>query len=490
MLRPYHFTPSRGDHLSRHIALMVERDSRIPLAMQLRDSLRNLVESGTLKPGTRIPSTRQLAVDVGVSRSVVVEAYDQLAAEGYLTSRRGSGTSVAEQTGQQAAASALAPATEEPGADAVWDLRTGTSNTIDFPRAEWLRCAAAVISEAGHQELGYAPLAGVLHTRHVLTGHLGRVRGVRNRPEDLMVTSGFAQGLALVCRVLLERGHTALAVEDPGHPGEREFIATSGLRPVGVPVDEDGLDVERLGASGARAVLVTPANQFPTGVRLSRERRAQLVAWAREVNGYVLEDDFDSGLLDTADRPPALQSLAPDRVVYAGSASKTLAPALRLGWLVGPSELMASVEHVRAGWDIGCSGFEQLTFARFVDTGAFDRHQRRLRTEFRRRRRTVLGHVDSQLPGAWPLGGADGLQAYVRLPPHVDEQALVRAARRRSVLLRGGRHYCASPAASPPALVISYATANCAALARSLTEVGAAYREQLDRHGTRAQPSR
>lgn len=463
--------------MSRHIALTVDRDSRLPQAMQIRDSLRALVESGTLKPGTRIPSSRQLAVDIGVSRSVVVEAYDQLTAEGYLTGRRGSGTSVTGHPGDGTAASALTPP-EETAPGARWDLRAGPSDSVAFPRAEWLRCATAVITGAGRQELGYAPLAGVPHARHVLTGYLGRVRGVRGRPEDLMITSGFAQGLALICRVLLDRGHTALAVEDPGHPGEREFIGQSGLRPVGVPVDDEGLDVERLAACGARAVLITPAHQFPTGVRLSRQRRQLLVDWAREVDGYVLEDDFDTGFLDPADRPPALQSLAPDRVVYAGSASKTLAPALRLGWLAGPPELMESVEHVRAGWDIGCSGIEQLTFARFVDTGAFDRHQRRLRTEFRRRRRSLRAHLDTQLPDAWLPGGDGGLQAYVRLPPHIDEQSLVRAARRRSVLLRGGRDYSVSPAESPPALVIGYAKANCAALSRGLAEVGEAYREQ------------
>ncbi|MDT0393917.1 MULTISPECIES: PLP-dependent aminotransferase family protein [Streptomyces] len=476
MPRPYHFGTSGGDHLSRHIALTVDRDSRLPLALQIRDSLRALIENGTLKPGTRIPSTRQLAADMRVSRSVVVEAYDQLAAEGYLAGRRGSGTSVTGRSGDKAAASVLTPP-EEPAPGARWDLRAGPSDTVHFPRAEWLRCATAVIGGAGRQELGYAPLAGVPHARHVLTGYLGRVRGVRGRAEDLMITSGFAQGLALICRVLLDRGHTTLAVEDPGHPGEREFIAQSGLRPVGVPVDDDGLDVERLAACGARAVLITPAHQFPTGVRLSRERREALVAWARGIGGYVLEDDFDNGFLDPADRPPALQNLAPDRVVYAGSASKTLAPALRLGWLAGPPELMASVEHVRAGWDIGCSGLEQLTFARFVDTGAFDRHQRRLRTELGRRRRTLRAQLDTQLPEAWVRGGDGGLQAYVRLPPHIDEQALVRAARRRSVLLRGGRDYAVSPAAGPPALVIGYAKANCAALTRGLTEVGAVYRE-------------
>ncbi|MFJ5774432.1 PLP-dependent aminotransferase family protein [Streptomyces sp. NPDC093094] len=452
--------------------------------MQIRDSLRVLVENGTLKPGTRIPSSRQLALDIGVSRSVVVEAYGQLAAEGYLTSRHGSGTTVTDHAGIGTAASSLALPAEEPAHDARWDLRTGTASTVDFPRKEWLRCMTSVITEAGRKELGYAPPAGVPLTRHVLTGYLGRVRGVRNRPEDLMITAGFAQGLALVCKVLLDRGHTTLAVEDPGHPGEREFISSSGLRPVGVPVDGHGIDMDRLEASGTRAALVTPANQFPTGVRLSRERRERLIGWAREVDGYILEDDFDSAFLDPADRLPALQSLAPERVVYAGSASKILAPALRLGWLVGPPELMASIEHVRAGWDIGCSGLEQLALARLIDTGAFDRHQRRLRSEFRRRRQTVRTQLDIHLPDAWLLGGTSGLQAYVRLPPHIDEHSLVRAARHRSVLLRGGHHYSVSGTAHPPALVISYATANCAALSLSLAQVGEAYREQPDQHGT------
>jgi len=457
------------------LALSVDRDARLSLAVQIRNSVRRLIENGSLRPGTRIPSTRQLAHDLAVSRSVVVEAYEQLSAGGYLFTKPGSGTTVSEPPTSQVVPTLVSH--DPKPTEATWDLRTGASDILAFPRQEWIRCVTAVVNDAGRQELNYAPPAGVPLARHVLTGYLGRVRGVRTRPEDLMLTAGFAQGLALICRVLLDRGHTTLGVEDPGHPGEREFIANSGLRPVGIPVDEDGLRVDLLERSGARAVLVTPGNHFPTGARLGPCRRERLIKWARTVDGYVLEDDYDSAFLHRSDQLPALQSLAPDRVVYGGSASKILAPALRLGWLAAPSELMASIEQVRAGWDIGCSGIEQLAFARFVDTGALDRHQRKMRTEFLRRRGVIRRQGTSCLPGSRLLGRDSGLQAYLQLPDHVDEQALVRAARNHSVLVRGGRFYTFADTSRPPALVISYAAVNCVDLARSLVAIGAAYRE-------------
>ncbi|MEV1007877.1 PLP-dependent aminotransferase family protein [Streptomyces sp. NPDC049881] len=467
-----------------HLVLTVDRGARLPLTVQVRNGLRALIEDTTLWPGTRLPSTRQLAADLGVSRSVVVEAYEQLSAEGYLETRAGSGTTVSARAASHDTSSTLVTDDPEPLPEAVCDLRTGTSNVVDFPRQEWIRCVTAVVNGAGRQELGYSPPAGVPLTRRVLTGYLGRVRGVRVRPEDLMMTAGFAQGLALICAVLLDRGHTALGVEDPGHPGEREFITSAGLRPVGIPVDEDGLRVDLLEDSGVRAVLVTPGNQFPTGVRLAPDRRERLVAWARAVDGYVIEDDFDSSFLHRADRLPSLQSLAPDRVVYAGSASKALAPALRLGWLAAPSELMASVEGVRAGWDIGCSGLEQLAFTRFVDTGGFDRHQRALRAEFHRRRQVLRQHAATHLPGSRLLGRNSGLQGYLELPPDTDETTLVRTARRHHILVRGGQFYTLTTTPRrPPALVISYATTTTTALTRALTTLTTAYTESSTRQG-------
>ncbi|MEU0397582.1 PLP-dependent aminotransferase family protein [Streptomyces sp. NPDC006208] len=464
-----------------HLSLTVDRNAQLPLGAQVQGSLRRLIEDGTLSSGSRLPSSRQLAADLEISRSVVVEAYEQLSAEGYLVARRGSGTVVAENVRDHPGAGSVLTSPQPEPTDATWDLRTGSSDVSTFPRQEWIRSVAAALTDAGRTELGYGPPSGVLLTRHVLVGYLGRVRGVRTQPQNLMITAGFAQGLALLCKVLRDRGHDALGVEDPGHPGEREFITSAGLRPVGIPVDADGLRVDRLEESGVRVVLTTPANQFPTGVPLSQERRERLISWARAVDGYVVEDDFDSAYLNRSERIPALQSLAPDRVVYAGSASKVLAPALRLGWMAAPSELMASVESARVGWDIGCSGIEQLAFARFITEGAHDRHQRKLRAEFRKRRELVRELLPHHLPGARVLGGDSGLQAYVELPPGVDETALVQSARARSVLVRGGTFYTLDDRTRPPALVVSYATVGCPGLKASTAALGAAYREVTGR---------
>ncbi|GAA1236195.1 PLP-dependent aminotransferase family protein [Kitasatospora nipponensis] len=465
--------------MSWQLALTLDRSAtRRPLAGQIRDGIRRAVEEGTLRPGTRLPSSRSLAVDLGVSRSVLVEAYAQLTAEGYLTTRRGSGSRVARPAAprEPARSALLSPPAGGPGPQpdpAVRDLRTGTGVVRSFPHQEWLRCASTVIRGADSVGLGYGPTAGQPALRQVLAGYLGRVRGVRTTGDDVMVTAGFAQGLALLCQVLRARGLEAVAVEDPGHPGEREFIARSGLEVVGIPVDADGLRVDALAASGVRAVLVTPGNQFPLSVPLGDGRRAELLAWAQECDGLVIEDDFDGGFLPAGRRGPALQSLAPDRVVYAGSTSKVLAPALRLGWLAGPSWLVGELEEVRVGWDLGCSGLEQLTLARFLDTGGLDRHLRRLDADLRGRR-AVVREALAGLPGVEPVGAREqdgGLQAHLRLPAGAgtaDEEALVRAAARRGVLVRGGGHYALDRAGWPPAVVVNYASPTVSALTEGM----------------------
>ncbi|PZV93716.1 GntR family transcriptional regulator / MocR family aminotransferase [Micromonospora phaseoli] len=461
--------------MAQHLNLSIDRDSRETLAAQLRSAVRRQIEQGTLRPGARLPSSRQLAADLGVSRSVAVEAYEQLCAEGYLISRRGSGTLVAAAARAEIG-SALTPDERTASAEVV-DLRTGGSDVSTFPRQDWVRCLSSVVSSAGRRELGYGPPSGLPAARHTLVGYLGRVRAVRTRPEHLMITSGFAQGLAILCRVLRDAGHDRLGVEDPGHPGEWEFIAEAGLRPVGIPVDGDGIRVDDLAASGVRAVLTTPASQFPTGAVLSAGRRKQLVAWAAAVDGYIIEDDFNAGFVAPAQRMPALQSLAPDRVVYAGSASKVLAPALRLGWVATPPALTGPAERIRAGWDIGCSGLEQLTFARMIDIGAFDRHLRRLRAEIQERRQAVHHFVNRRLPGVTMPGGQSGPQTHLYLPRDCTEQALVQAARRHSVLVRGGRYYAVHQDDRPPALVIGHAGLPGATLNRGLAAIAAAYRD-------------
>ncbi|MFI6447526.1 PLP-dependent aminotransferase family protein [Kitasatospora sp. NPDC050543] len=453
--------------MARQLALTLDRSLRRPLSAQVREAIRAAVEDGTLKPGTRLPSSRQLAADLAVSRSVLVEAYEQLTAEGYLLTRRGSGSVVAEGRGPALRApvrSMLAPV-DGPAAAGVCDLRTGNGVVRSFPRQEWLRSAAAVVRQSSTDAFGYGPPAGLPELREVLAGYLGRVRGVRTTAENVMVTAGFAQGLAMLCQVLRARGITRIAVEDPGHPGEREFIARAGLEVVAVPVDGQGLRVEELARSEVRAVLATPGNHFPTGVPLAPERRALLADWARQVDGYVIEDDFDGAFLPAGRARPALQALAPDRVVHAGTVSKVLAPSLRLGWLAGPPVLMAELEAFRAGLDIGCPGLDQLTLAHFIDTGALDRHLRRLRRDLSNRRGQLHGAL-GPVPGISLSGLDGGLQAYVRLPAGADENALVTAAARGSVLLRGASHYAMTP--GPPGLVLNYAGPPPSALTQAL----------------------
>ncbi|SHN13334.1 PLP-dependent aminotransferase family protein [Cryptosporangium aurantiacum] len=463
--------------MSRHLEVSIDRESRIPIAQQARDAIRRLIEEDVLQPATRLPSSRRLGIDLGVSRSVVVEAYEQLIAEGYLVAQRGSGTSVAPSLRPRQESVLAAPQR----AAARWDLRTGGCDASAFPRQEWLRCMTAVISAAGPHELGYTAPAGVPSAREAVAAYLSRVRGVRARADRLMMTAGFAQGLALVCAVLREAGHETVAVEDPGHPGERPFMSRAGLRAVGVPVDAEGIVVDELYRTGARAVVTTPACHFPTGVPLSAARRAALVEWAHRVDGFIIEDDFESAYVSATGRGPALQSLAPDRVVYAGSASKVLAPTLRLGWLVVPAPLMERLEYVRSSRDFGSSGLDQLAFARFLETGAFDRHLRRMRDEMRQRREQVHDDALRALPGARALGADSGLQAYLQLPGGCDETALVRAAEARSVLVHGGQYYRLDRTDLPASVVVCFATLHRTGLTRAIEALGSAYRDVTGR---------
>ncbi|MEU2558833.1 PLP-dependent aminotransferase family protein [Streptomyces longispororuber] len=464
--------------MALHIAVDVVRESEQSLTSQIQRFIRKEILEGILHPGTRLPSSRRLADDLGVSRSVVVEAFGQLVAEGYLEAVRGAGTRVVEHL--DAAPRPVVPALleagpEPPVPDVRWDLRPGGRNFSAFPRREWLTCYQRVLHKADATDHGYPPLAGEPGLRTELAHCLGRLRGVRTSPHQVMVAAGFAQTLSLLCAVLAEDGHAALAIEDPGHPGQRRFVRDSGLRPVPVPVDAEGIDVDALTASGARAVLVTPAHQFPTGARLSARRREALVRWARAVDGWVIEDDYDGGVWYDRDgvRPLALQREAPDHVVYAGTASKSLAPGLRLGWAAAPRPLLDRLLRVRARHDLGTDTLTQLAFAELLRGGLFDRHLRRLNARCRSRRTTLEEAVARHLPGAAVAGPAAGLHAYVRLPHHVDEAALVAGARARSVLVRGGAAFHARPQRAAPALVVGHAHLPASGVTEAVRELAA-----------------
>lgn len=397
--------------------------------VQLESRLREAIRSGRLVAGERLPASRALAADLGLSRRLVVEAYAQLLAEGYLRARRGSGTFVA-----RAAAEPDAQPAESSSAPPAYDFFPGSPDLGSFPRRAWLRAQRAILRELPDSSLGYPDPRGVEPLRRVLATHLRRVRGVAAEPESIVVCSGARQALALL-GCLLCGGR--VAIEDPTLPLHRAVLQAAGCEPVALGVDGDGARVQELESLQARgpvrAALVTPAHQAPLGVALSRERRAALLDWARTRDALVIEDDYDAEF--RYDRAPlgALQGLAPDRVVYVGTASKVLAPGLRLGWMVLPPRLVAAVLERRQLLDAGGPVLEQLTLARLIEDGGYDRHLRRARRLYRARRDTLVAAVARELPRARVRGIAAGLHAVVELGARRDALELVRAARRHSV---------------------------------------------------------
>ena len=322
------------------LLLSVTRDAPTTLGAQIEEQLRRAIREGALHAGARVPSTRDLARQVGVSRRIVVDAYAQLAAEGYLSLRQGARPRVSEAAALVAQAPGPAAAAAPP---ARFNLRPSIPDVSRFPRSAWLRSLRQALTSMSDATLAYGDVAGVEELRAVLADYLGRVRGVVADPAHVVVTCGYTQGQDLVCRALAARGATRIALESPGDPEQARVAIRAGLEPVPVAVDADGIRVEELARSGADAVIVTPAHQHPTGVVLSGERRAALLAWLREHDAIAIEDDYDAEYRYDRAAIGALQGLEPDRVVYGGSASKTLAPALRLGWLVVPPALLAAV---------------------------------------------------------------------------------------------------------------------------------------------------
>jgi GntR family transcriptional regulator/MocR family aminotransferase len=404
---------------------------------QLERSLRENIRRGRLPGGTRLPSTRGLAAELGVSRGVVTEAYGQLAAEGYLETSQGAPVRVTRAVRAAAArtpARSLLPSFR-------YHFHSGTPDLAGFPRESWLRSLRAAWREAPLDAVGYGDPRGVPRLREALADYLGRVRGAAADPEGMLVCTGFMQGFSLLCRWLAGQGVEAIAVEDPGWHVHRLIAQQAGLRIVPLPVDEQGLCVDVLTASddaaAVGAVLVTPAHQFPTGVVLSRERRAALIEWAQEHERLIVEDDFDAEFRYDRVAVGALQGLAPERVLYIGSASKRLAPGMRLGWMLMPSWLTWQLITLKAVEDGGSEVVGQLALCDFIERGELDRHVRRMRLRYQQRHDVLLQAVERWLPGCEPSGTGAGLYELLSLPADVDEPALLDAAAARGVGLEG-----------------------------------------------------
>jgi GntR family transcriptional regulator/MocR family aminotransferase len=443
------------------LSITLNRTSEVRLYAQLERSLRDDIRAGLLRAETPLPSSRRLAAELGVSRGVVTIAYDQLVAEGYLESRQGAPVRVARGVRAQPAALPAPPLLPR----LAYDFSPGLPDVAGFPRDRWLRSVRHAWRDVPLDAIGYGDPRGAPELREALADYLGRVRGVAANAEQLVVCTGFRQGFALTCRWLRGQGIERIALEDPGWHPQRLIAEEAGLDVTPIPVDAAGIEVAMLADSGADAVVVTAAHQFPTGAVMSPPRRAALIDWAERGDRLIIEDDYDSELC--RERVGALQGLAPDRVLHIGSASKRLVPGLRLGWMTPPSWLSWSLISAKAIEDAGSEASGQLALADFIARGELERHIRRMRLRYAQRHRTLLAALERELPRWRARRFAGGLHVLVDLPSGTDEAGLLAGAARLGVAIEGlSLHSYTGDC--PPGLVLGHACMAEAALERGV----------------------
>jgi GntR family transcriptional regulator/MocR family aminotransferase len=455
------------------ILVSIDRESARTFGRQIEDQLRQAIRDDTLRPGARLPSTRDLARELGISRPIVVDAYAQLAGEGYLELRPGTRPRV---TGCAGPCQPPATTRAQPVPEPRYDFRSGVPDLASFPRSAWLRSVREALATMRDADFGYTDPHGTEVLRLALRDYLGRVRGVVSDAERVVVTSGYGQGRTLVLRAMAAMGAKRVGIEDPCHEEVRTSAAGAGLELVPVPVDGEGIQVDALDRTAVDVVFVTPAHQYPTGAVLSGARRLALLDWLRRRDGIAVEDDYDAEY--RYDRAPvgALQAMDPERIVYAGTASKTLAPAMRLGWLVVPPRLVQAVRRQQRQADFGVSRIEQHAFADFLMRGELDRHLRRMRTRYRARRDALVEALVEALPEVRVHGIRAGLHVTVQLLPEDRGRAIRDEAARRGVALTAMSDYYLDPAEDSAMLLLGYGRSSEALIRAGVRELAVAVR--------------
>ncbi|MCX5446118.1 MocR-like pyridoxine biosynthesis transcription factor PdxR [Streptomyces nigrescens] len=456
----------------------------------LAQELRRAIADGRLPVGSRLPATRTLAADLRVSRGVVTEAYQRLTEDGQLAGRGRGGTIVVAAPVTAAATSTgatprpgrdPAPFAAPPGPEIFDELRTaparidlspGVPDLAAFPRAAWLRAERAVLADLPSADFGYGDPRGTVALRRAVANWLARNRGIRADPDEVVIVVGTVQALGLIAQVLHRDGIPEIAVEDPGSLGARQHLQHWGMATPPVPVDDDGIRVDALRASGARAVLLTPAHQFPTGVVLGGGRRRELMRWAAD-GGLIVEDDYDAEHRYDRAPVPALRSLLPEQVCYAGSVSKLLAPALRVGWLLPPRKYRKALVDAKRFADLGNAALPQLVLARLMESGELERRLRLLRRRHRRRRDAMIAAIRDRLPGATVHGAAAGLHltlTFGRDGYRGSDTDLAAAALAHGVKVHPLSWHSQLPA--PPGLVLGYAARTPDEITQGVAVVG------------------
>ncbi|MGE5133973.1 MAG: PLP-dependent aminotransferase family protein [Gemmatimonadota bacterium] len=456
--------------LAPEVLITLDRARPAPLRAQLEDQFRQAIRSGRLGAGERVPSSRALAHALGLSRGLVQECYAQLLAEGYLVTRGGSATRVARAATRAGPVPARPPARP---ARLAADFASGVPDLGSVPREAWAWAVREACRAAPNTEFGYGDPAGSPRLREVIAAYLSRVRAADTATGQIIICSGMAQGLGLVLRALAGRGLRRVGFEDPGQPEAMAAAAAwAGVQAVPVPVDEHGVDVAALEATGAGAVVLTPAHQWPTGVVLAPERRLALLDWAARRQATIIEDDYDAEFRYDKDPVGVMQGLAPDRVVALGTVSKSLAPVLRLGWIVSPPGLAGDLASGKQLTDRGSPGLDQVALAILIETGRYDRHLRRMRTEYAARRDVLVQSLARHAPAVRLTGLAAGFHAVAHLPAAAAEPAVIAAARQRSVGLYGMSANRASRSADPPQLVLGFGNTSQQAIRTGIEVLG------------------
>jgi GntR family transcriptional regulator / MocR family aminotransferase len=429
-------------------------DESGPAFARVARAIREGITAGLLRTGDALPPSRALAHDLGVSRWVVVEAYEQLKAEGYLVARSGAATRVAALPWRDL--SGPAPDTSAGAGSVKHDLSPGLPDLARFPRPAWKRAYNAALQVLSHTDLGYPPPDGLAQFRESVAGWLRRVRGMAVAATDVQVSQGTSQGIRAVFQLLAAGSRTVVAVEDPCWPHAAQAARDFGLTMRAVPVDSGGIDVEQLVTQRTDAVYLTPAHQFPTGVVLNPSRRHHLLRWAAVENVLLIEDDYDAEL--RYDRRPVgpLAAAASHHVAYLGSPSKALAPALRIGWLVLPPALRTPMTELLARSRSGPGALDQLAMANLIDHGSYDRHLRHSRREYGYRRDELTRAIRDAIPDARVREPAAGLHVVIDLPVGVTEAAVLEGINRQDFCLRGMSSYRVAPSPERQALLLGF----------------------------------
>ena len=441
------------------ILLHVDRSHPETLAGQVRAGLRDAIRSGRLAAGTRLPASRVLAGDLGVSRGVVVDAYSQLAAEGFLVTRPGSATVVTDAVRITPAHVSWLQRHREP-ASRLWrpelDLRPAGPDLALLPRSQGVKTMTDIFRHLPAAEFGYTGPWGPARLRRQLAAHLGRVRAAMAPADGIVVVTGGTQALTIIARTLAAAGHDRIAVEDPGAPMHRHLLQAHGLKTIPVPVDAEGLDVDVLAATGCQVVLASPSHQFPTGAVMSAERRARLLEWAETHSALIIEDDRRADFHFGRPALACLQGMRPAQVILIGSISATLAPAMRLGWIVPPPSLLRAIAETKRDDDFGTGMMEQHALASWLESGQYDRHVRRSRRAYAARRTELSRQLHQHFPGWLQHGSTAGLEILLELPGSIAERHVVAHARQLGLGLSPLGPMRIRPA-GPPGLVLSYA---------------------------------